>query len=72
MPRTTVIPTPIRELRAKMALKDLSLSDVSDLAGLPYTTVSAVLRGRLARPAFLKKVRAVIVSAPTPFFLPEV
>ncbi|MGI8438093.1 MAG: hypothetical protein ACR2NX_14545 [Chthoniobacterales bacterium] len=55
-----------------MALKDLSLSDVSDLAGLPYTTVSAVLRGRLARPAFLKKVRTAIVSASNPVFLPEV
>jgi hypothetical protein len=60
----------IRELRSEMELKDLSLREVSNAAGVCYTAASAILSGRLINPTALKKLRTAITAAPMPELQP--
>lgn len=59
-------PTPQRELKAKMALKDLSLRDVSRLSGVEYVRCSEILNGTRIDPTRLSKINEAIKKAPTP------
>lgn len=60
-------PLPIRELRAQMELKEISLEEVSTRAGVSYTTASAVLNARVFyREAFFK-LKHAIEDAPDVF-----
>ncbi len=61
-----VPPLEIRELRAMMALKNLSLRDVSAASGVGYSVASAVLTGRTIYPAALAKLRKVIQRSAKP------
>ena len=56
-------PRHLRELKAKMALKGLSLSDVATQSGVHYTTASMILNGRLLSPKNLAKIEEVIKTA---------
>lgn len=55
-----------REFRVKMAKRSLSLRDVSRLSGVPYTSASAILAGRMIHPDNFERIIAAIESAPLP------
>ena len=57
---------PQRELKAEMVLKDLTLRDVSRLAGVEYVRCSEILGGSRIDPERLSKIAAAIRKAPTP------
>lgn len=57
---------PQRKLKAKMAMKDLSLADVASLSGVPYTACSQVLNGHLLHPDYLRRIKEAIQKAPNP------
>lgn len=59
-------PRHIRQLRAEMALKDLSLRLVARDAGVNYGTASSVLSGRRVHPEELKRLSRAIRTAPVP------
>ena len=56
----------MRKLKARMALKGLSLKDVSDLSGVNYSYCSLILSGIRNNPDELKKIKAAIRNAPMP------
>jgi predicted transcriptional regulator len=55
---------PLRELRALMILKDLSVTDVAKAARVPYNTTSGILTGRIIQPGYLQRIIKAIQSAP--------
>jgi transcriptional regulator with XRE-family HTH domain len=57
---------PMRNLKAKMMLKDLSLKDVSRRSGVPYTMASAILNGRMVHPEYARRIQRAIEGAPAP------
>ena len=59
-----IVPVPIelRKLRAAMQLRDISMRDISAATGIPYTTVSGVLCGRLIHPQYLQRIIKAIES----------
>ena len=59
-------PTPLRKLKAQMAMKDLSLKDVHELSGVPYAQCSQVLNGRLIHEEYFRRIRKAIREAPMP------
>jgi hypothetical protein len=59
-------PLPLRKLRAEMALKALSVTDVHRLTGIPLAAVSQILGGHLVDPTRLAKIRSAIRKAPMP------
>lgn len=59
-------PTPLRKLKAQMALKDLSLKDVSRRSGVPYQQCSEILNGTRVHSAKAALIKRSIESAPTP------
>jgi len=59
-------PLPLRELKAKMILKDLSLKSVAKRAKVHYPTASLILSGRLRDTKRLSALRRVIEAAPMP------
>lgn len=61
-----VLSLELRQLKAEMALKDLSLAAVAKASGQPYSTCSMVLGGKLIHPAKLAAIRKTIKSAPMP------
>lgn len=61
-----MIPIPLRNLKAMMALKDLSLRDVSRRSGVPYTMCSAILNGRLIHTEYARRIQRAIETAPKP------
>lgn len=61
-----VPPLSLRQLKADMVLKGLSLNDVSSAAGVPYPVASAILNGRLDQPERLILIRKIIADAPMP------
>ena len=58
-----VLPKSIRELRAQMELKALTLRDVSELTGIPYGTCSQLLNGKLIHPNRLALISKSISKA---------
>ena len=56
----------LRQLRAKIVLKDTNLRHVAALAKVPYQTASGILRGRLVNPRYLTRLSAAVDSIPTP------
>lgn len=61
-----VPPPEMRQLRAQMALKNITLKEVSRLSGVAYTVCSQVLSGYVGDPDKVAKVRAAIATAPEP------
>jgi predicted transcriptional regulator len=59
-------PLHLRQLKADMVLKHLSMGDVSRKTRIPYTTVSQILNGRLNHAAYLGRIRNAIKAAPQP------
>ena len=59
-------PLPIRELRAQMEIKGLTLREVATRADVKYTVCSSVLSGYITAPDLLERIRAAIESAATP------
>jgi len=47
-------------------MKNLSLKDVSELSGVPYSNCSQVLNGRLIHPEYLRRIKKAIRNAPIP------
>jgi hypothetical protein len=66
MPHAKRTPLPLRELKASMILKDLSLRDVADLSKVNYSVVSAILLGTRIDPKNLAKIERVITAAKLP------
>lgn len=65
-PTRFVPPRPLRELKAMMVLKHLSIDDVARGARMNYLTACRILKGRLVDPDRLVKLRAFIERAHTP------
>lgn len=59
-------PLPLRELKAKMVLKDLSLKCVAKRARVHYPTASLILSVRLQDAKRLSALRKTIENAPMP------
>lgn len=59
-------PVPQRKLKAKMALKDLSLKKLSQLANVPYSDCSRILNGSMIHPEYFRRIKKAIREAPTP------
>lgn len=59
-------PFRLRELKAQMVMKELSLSDVIKGTGIPYATASQLLNGRQIDPERLSRLSIRINSAPMP------
>jgi predicted transcriptional regulator of viral defense system len=57
-------PLVVRQLRAQMALKNLSVNDVAKTSGVPYTTTSDLLTGRLNHSGFLERIQRAVAQAP--------
>ena len=57
-------PVPLRDLRAKMILRDLTVADVAKAARVPYNTTSGILNGRIIQPSYLQRIIKAIESAP--------
>jgi hypothetical protein len=66
MAAQTLIPRRIRELRAEMEMKALTLRKVAAAAQVPYWSASAILRGRHVDPDRLSRLKKVIEKAPMP------
>jgi len=56
----------LRKLKARMALKGLSLGDISKLSGVDYATCSQILNGRRIHPEYLRRIKQAIRKAPQP------
>lgn len=56
----------IRQLNADMALRCLSLRDVSRRSGVNYHVASAVLNGRRTSHELIESIRAAIAASPIP------
>lgn len=63
---STIPPLAIRKLRAEMALKNLSLIDVSRRSGVGYAQCSQILNGRLVHADYCEKIRRAIKAAREP------
>jgi len=63
---SAIEPKVLRQLKAKMALKDLSLIKVSELSGVPYASCSQILNGRLNHTEYFARIRRAIRQAPMP------
>jgi hypothetical protein len=59
-------PLSLRELKAKMVLKALSLKSVAKRAHVHYPTASLILSGRLQDAKRLSALRRTIEEAPMP------
>jgi predicted transcriptional regulator len=59
-------PVPLRKLKAKMAMKDLSLRKVSELANVPYNQCSQILNGRQIHHEYFRRIKKAIEQAPMP------
>ena len=59
-------PFHLRKLRSDMALKGLSLKDVSDGTKVPYTYASEILKGSRVNPKALEKISKFIEKAQMP------
>jgi predicted transcriptional regulator len=57
---------PLRKLKAKAVMKDLSLQRIAELSGVPYSEASRVLNGRLINPEYLSRIEKAINTAPHP------
>lgn len=57
---------PLRKLKAKMVMKDLSLREVAKLARVPYASASRILSGRMIDPDYQEQIEEVINAAPEP------
>ncbi len=57
---------PLRKLKARAIMKDLSIRQISKLAGVPYSTVSQILNGNWIHPEYLERIEKVINQAPNP------
>lgn len=58
-------PVPLRKLKAKATMKDLSLKQISELSGVPYSEASRVLNGRLIHPEYRDRISKAINEAPS-------
>ena len=58
--------TPLRKLKAKAVMKDLSLLKIAVLAGVSYSSASQILNGKLIHPENLAKIEKAIQEAPEP------
>jgi predicted transcriptional regulator len=58
------IPLKLRQLKAEMVMKELTLVTVAKEADVPYSTTSQLLSGRMNHPLRLARIRAVIERAP--------
>ncbi|MGI8438092.1 MAG: helix-turn-helix domain-containing protein [Chthoniobacterales bacterium] len=58
------------DLRVEMLQRGLRLRDVSIASGVPYSTVSGILAGRIIQPENFQKIVRAIESAPEPVSLP--
>lgn len=56
----------LRQLKAEMALKDLTLRSVAKKAGVTYSTASELLNGTRIDPERLNKLSTTINRAPMP------
>ena len=65
-----IAPLHIRRLRGKMEIKTLTMRAISETTGVPYTTVSAILCGRMVHPAYLRRIQEAIEAAPMPELQP--
>lgn len=59
LPRT---PLHLRQLKAEMVLRDLTLTQVADAADIPISTASKILRGLFNDPHRLGILRKVILG----------
>ena len=57
---------PLRKLKAKAVMKGLRLIDIVALSGVPHSSASQVLNGRLIHPEYLARIEKVIREAPEP------
>lgn len=62
--KTHIPPKPIRDVKAAMVLKNLSLREVSNRAKVHYNTASAILRGRIIHPEAFQRLATVVQNAP--------
>jgi hypothetical protein len=56
---------PLRKLKAEMALKDISIRRLSQLARVPYNTCSLILTGTHVHPEYLRRIKMAIRQAPS-------
>lgn len=61
-----IAPKKVRELKAQMVLKALSLEEVARRAKVNYSVASAILKGRRVDPDNLARLRNVIAGSPMP------
>jgi predicted transcriptional regulator len=59
-------PGSLRRLKAKMALKGLTLREVASRANVPYSTASNVLNGAWIHREYLRRLEKAIREAPMP------
>lgn len=59
-------PQPLRKLKAKAAMKGLSLRQIAALSGVPYSQASRLFNGWLIHPSYFARVEKVINDAPNP------
>ena len=59
-------PLELRKLKANMALKGLSLTDLCIKTRIPYVTISRILNGRVDLPKSLELIRNAITNEPMP------
>jgi hypothetical protein len=59
-------PLSLRQLKAEMVLKDLTLTKVAKGARIEITLASKILNGRVIDPQKLSALRSLIVSAAIP------
>jgi hypothetical protein len=64
--KTTAIPLHLRQLKAQMALKGLTLKEVVEAADVNYSIASAILNGIRVQEDILVKLAGVINKAPMP------
>jgi hypothetical protein len=65
-----IAPLHVRRLRGKMEIKNLTMRTISATTGIPYTSVSAILCGRLVSPEYLRRIQEAIEAAPMPQLQP--
>lgn len=56
----------LRRLRGKMAIKELTVREISAASGVPYATASAILNGRINHPEYLARLISAVENAPMP------
>lgn len=57
---------PLRQLKAQMALKDLTLKDVSRRSGVPYQQCSEILNGTRVHADKARRIKRAIETAAVP------